>query len=736
MNLGNDLEAIREALRVMSAVECDYQEWLNVGMALKNAGGTCEEWETWSAADAMRYHAGECAKKWRGFGRTGTAVVGAGSIVKQARDKGYAVRTRPEDSALEWDAEIGAGAGKIATGYTATLPVMHLSPPQMLAKYVETLFQEDEIVGYVVDVYQPENSNQLAPTFAPKKGNYHETAGALLGRLAECKSLAEAIGDWNEEAGAWIRFNPLDGKGVADSNVKAWRYALVESDKITPEEAYGIYIELQLPIAALVSSAGKSLHAIVRVEANDYREYQKRVDFLYETCKKNGLEIDRNNRNPSRLSRLPGATRRGKVQSLVAVNIGKPSWEEWQAFIAEQNDELPEIENLAEILKNPPQLAPELIKGVLRQGHKALLAGPSKAGKSYLLGELAIAIAEGGQWLKWDCMKGNVLYINFELDAPSFIDRMSKQYKAMGLKKASTERIDIWNLRGHSMGLDELVPRLLRRALKRRAQGHPYNAVIIDPIYKAITGDENAADEMAKFCNNFDKIATALNASVIYCHHHSKGVQAGKSNMDRSSGSGVFARDPDAIIDLLPLDTESLTNKLQDEATIEALKKLMESKGHHMEVETEEDARKEAIRMLGPEPVGHVVAEARKDARSWTGWEISTVLREFRNQEPFRIWFKHPRHIVDEKGELREVQEAGTQQRDLRKEMEERKEATLNAFEVLSMKGKVTLEDMGDYLRGKIVGGRPMSGGPTVTRNWVREAGLKVVKGIVKKPEE
>ena len=65
--------------------------------------------------------------------------------------------------------------------------------------------------------------------------------------------------------------------------------------------------------------------------------------------------------------------------------------------------------------------------------------------------------------------------------------------------------------------------------------------------YKVITGDENSADQMAAFCNQFDKVADGLGCAVIYCHHHSKGAQGGKRSMDRASGSGVFARDPDAV---------------------------------------------------------------------------------------------------------------------------------------------------------------------------------------------
>jgi hypothetical protein len=37
---------------------------------------------------------------------------------------------------------------------------------------------------------------------------------------------------------------------------------------------------------------------------------------------------------------------------------------------------------------------------------------------------------------------------------------------------------------------------------------------------------------------------------MIYVHHHSKGNQATKDSLDRSSGAGAWSRDPDAILDL------------------------------------------------------------------------------------------------------------------------------------------------------------------------------------------
>ena len=46
------------------------------------------------------------------------------------------------------------------------------------------------------------------------------------------------------------------------------------------------------------------------------------------------------------------------------------------------NDDLPDPETLSSEWNNLPELSPPLIDGVLRQGHKMLIAGPSKAGKS------------------------------------------------------------------------------------------------------------------------------------------------------------------------------------------------------------------------------------------------------------------------------------------------------------------------------------------------------------------
>lgn len=208
--------------------------------------------------------------------------------------------------------------------------------------------------------------------------------------------------------------------------------------------------ELELPVACLVYSAGKSLHAIVKIEAYNYSEYRERVEYLYKVCEKNGLIIDKQNKNPSRLSRMPGIIRNGKKQYLLSTNIGKSSFEEWKEWIETINDDLPEPESIASIWDNLPELSPSLIDGVLRQGHKMLIAGPSKAGKSYALIEMCCAIAEGKKWLKWNCTKGRVLYVNLELDRASCFHRFKDVYTALNWNPDNINNIDIWNLRGKS----------------------------------------------------------------------------------------------------------------------------------------------------------------------------------------------------------------------------------------------------------------------------------------------
>jgi RecA-family ATPase len=706
---------LREVLSHISPSMLSYEEWLYVGMALKESGYTAADWDEWSKRDPARYHSGECFRKWNSFHGTSTPVT-AGTVIQMARDQGWTPDNKYDAGyELDWGASIGAKDNLViidkgwVEAREVTEPV-EWDPVGQLVKYLETLFEASENVGYVTDSWYNEEKQKHLPT----KGCWDRTAGELIQQLNQCKGdIGAVLGDCKPEVGAWIRFNPLDGRGCKNENVTDYRHALVESDSMDIEQQNAIMRALELPISCLVHSGGKSIHAIVKVEAANYEEYRKRVDYLYDVCRKNGLVVDTQNKNPSRLSRMPGIMRNGHKQFLIETNIGKSSWKEWQEWIEGANDDLPEPESMDSVWNNLPDLSPPLINGVLRQGHKMLLAGPSKAGKSYALIELCCAIAEGQKWFGWECAQGRVMYVNLELDRASCLHRFKDVYTALGWEPKNLKNIDIWNLRGKSVPMDKLAPKLIRRAVKKN-----YIAIIIDPIYKVITGDENSADQMANFCNQFDLVCHELGAAVIYCHHHSKGTQGQKRSMDRASGSGVFARDPDALLDLIQLDlTEDLLKQEVNNAVCKVCEEWLDRYVHGWDEEISQDdmcsekAMLEACKRLLKANIYKNMQkdlfEAEKAAKRKTAWRIEGTLREFEKFPPVNLWFDYPVHHVDEIGKLKDVEAEGEKppwKRNFAKKRspDERKKERVNslemAYEACGFTGKVTVKSIAEYL--------------------------------------
>lgn len=699
---------LTEILEYIDPSTCSYQEWINVGMALKHEGYTVSDWDMWSMKDVNRYHSGECAKKWATF-QGSSAPVTAGTIIQMAKENGYHYENVSAE--LDWDSEIGSKDELVVVDRNwLERSEIHIpeqwNPTEQIITYLETLFAPDENVGYVTESWEHDGK------FLPSKGCYDRTAGQLIKELYQCKGdIGSVLGDYNSEVGAWIRFNPLDGKGVKNENVTEFRYALVESDTMDISAQKAIITELELPVAALVYSGKKSLHAIVKIDASTYEEYKKRVDYLYNVCNKNGLKLDIQNRNPSRLSRMPGIMRNGKKQYLLDTNIGKENWNEWREWIESVNDDLPDPESMADVWDNLPSLAPPLIDGVLRQGHKMLIAGPSKAGKSYALIELCCAIAEGKKWLEWNCTQGRVMYVNLELDRASCLHRFKDVYTALGITPNNLSNIDIWNLRGRSVPMDKLAPKLIRRASKKN-----YIAIIIDPIYKVITGDENSADQMAHFCNQFDKVCTELGCAVIYCHHHSKGAQGGKRSMDRASGSGVFARDPDALIDLVELElNDDILKQEKNKAVCKVCEgwlykydKLYHASQDDLCSETQMLALcREYLENNAYECVIEDVGKVRKEVESRSAWRIEGTLREFPKFAPVNLWFKYPVHNIDNIGVLKDIavddgmptwKKNFSKKKTDAERKNERKNSLETAFEACGIDDKVTVKAMAEYM--------------------------------------
>lgn len=195
----------------------------------------------------------------------------------------------------------------------------------------------------------------------------------------------------------------------------------------------------------------------------------------------------------------------------------------------------------------------EVICGVLHRGCKMILSAPSKAGKSWTMLELGLSVAGGQYWMGIKTIQTPVLYIDFEFLYGLFSERRNKiimaKYGNMDIELPFYELV----LRGYDASFFTI-----KRHISEFCKEKEIGLIIVDPIYKlADDFDENKAKDVAKLLREFEKLASELNTAIAFAHHFAKGNSSEKGSIDRASGSGVWAREPDAILMLTPLDDEN-----------------------------------------------------------------------------------------------------------------------------------------------------------------------------------
>lgn len=192
---------------------------------------------------------------------------------------------------------------------------------------------------------------------------------------------------------------------------------------------------------------------------------------------------------------------------------------------------------------------PELVSGLLHQGTKGVIASVSKAGKTWLLLDLALSVATGSNFLGKPTTQGKVLFINFELQAAFIKDRLAVLKKRRNVEPG--DNLVIWNLRGKTADFEALVLNIAREV-----EGQGYTLIIFDPIYKAMVGKaEGVGSNFSLLCNQLERLAERSGAAVVFSHHFPKGNMKKRSVIDRMAGSGVLARDADTIVTLTQHET-------------------------------------------------------------------------------------------------------------------------------------------------------------------------------------
>lgn len=154
-------------------------------------------------------------------------------------------------------------------------------------------------------------------------GGCHRDANVRLGTRETPTALRSA------KEGAWFLAQPVDGRWHLDANLRDrssglpkwsrrsklavtdWRWLVLESDSAPTDLWLNFLVQLKLRVAALYTSGGRSVHALVRVNALSKAQWDQMRDVMSPVLSR--LGADPAAMSAVRLTRLPGCYRRGKA---------------------------------------------------------------------------------------------------------------------------------------------------------------------------------------------------------------------------------------------------------------------------------------------------------------------------------------------------------------------------------------------------------------------------------------
>jgi hypothetical protein len=140
--------------------------------------------------------------------------------------------------------------------------------------------------------------------------------------------------------GGWFLSNPVDGREHfnerqqsmsrrSEESITAFRHAVLESDCQPVDQWLKILVQLPLPIVSITSSGGKSLHALIRVDATSKSNWDQTVAAIKPRLV--NLGADPGALTAVRLTRLANCYRGERFQELLYLNpkpSDEPIWKE------------------------------------------------------------------------------------------------------------------------------------------------------------------------------------------------------------------------------------------------------------------------------------------------------------------------------------------------------------------------------------------------------------------------
>ena len=212
--------------------------------------------------------------------------------------------------------------------------------------------------------------------------------------------------------------------------------------------------------------------------------------------------------------------------------------------------------SLGDLVSRHPDLRPPVVHGLLRRGETMNVISSSKIGKSWLVADLALAVATGGSWLDtFATAPGDVLILDNELHGETIAHRLHQVAVARQVSLDDIgRRVFIQNLRGRLLDVFTLESYFLSLEPGR------FKLIVLDAFYRFLPPgtDENDNARMAQVYNRLDSYADFLGCCFVPVHHASKGSQSGKAITDVGAGAGSQSRATDTHLVLRPHEQDDV----------------------------------------------------------------------------------------------------------------------------------------------------------------------------------
>ncbi len=209
------------------------------------------------------------------------------------------------------------------------------------------------------------------------------------------------------------------------------------------------------------------------------------------------------------------------------------------------------IRSVRDLLRTYPTLRPPVIHGLLREGETMNVISAPKLGKSWLVTDLALAVAAGNPWFGFETERGEVLIVDNELHGETIANRIPKVAMARDIRLDDVaDRVFVESLRGRLQDIFRMGDYFASLEPGR------FKIIVLDAFYRfmPMDKDENDNGTMANIYNAIDTYADRLGCCFVLIHHSTKGNQSWKSITDVGAGAGAQSRATDTHLVLRPHD--------------------------------------------------------------------------------------------------------------------------------------------------------------------------------------